>query len=780
MSVPTCIVRAVVNDSVGGEPIEGARVTAALSSYEVYQGYVVPHMVEALTNAAGEAFLELWPNELGSVESYYTIKIIGNGKTLRTTAVIPNLPAIDLHTVASLPPYDGMPDGALVLAKVVEALTQSLAARDASAVSAASADSSATAAAGSAAASSGSATAAADSASTADAKASEASTSAASALASRNTALTAATNAGASAMAAGASEANAAASAATAGTAATNASASATDAAASASTATTKAGEAITAATGAAASAATATAKANDAAASASEALASEQAAETSKTSAVTSASTAATKAGEASASAAAAAGSATTAGTKSAESAASASSALASRNAAATSATNAAASATTAATKAGEASTSAGTASTKAGEAAASAAEALGYRNNAQAIADAIEAGAVTSVAGRTGDVVLAKADVGLNAVDNLSRAQILANPAITGTPTGLTKTHVGLPNVDNTSDANKPVSTAQATADGLRVLKAGDTMTGNLTIAKASPVVILNKAASGQGAPIYGQTNGVPRWAVSLGGGDPETGSNAGSNFYITRFADNGNSLGDPLLINRATGSAIFQSGLTVNGGFNVSTAMSALGYYAQGYGAYMLQATSAQNNGSNGVGNNLSVYALNAGAGLGLAANIEIQHNQGINARFVYVISGTSFEMRDNGTGYSAGGWVATSDQRVKTNREIIDNPLARNRRLTGYVHDRADMIGLDGVTPRKVGPLAQDALHPDALPWSVIVPPGYDRETDTGPLLAMYPDGIPSLHIECIKALEDIVSELRAEVATLRERVHTLEG
>jgi len=41
------------------------------------------------------------------------------------------------------------------------------------------------------------------------------------------------------------------------------------------------------------------------------------------------------------------------------------------------------------------------------------------------------------------------------------------LASPAFTGTPTGITKTHVGLSNVDNTSDAAKPVSTAQAAAD-------------------------------------------------------------------------------------------------------------------------------------------------------------------------------------------------------------------------------------------------------------------------------------------------------------------------
>ena len=50
------------------------------------------------------------------------------------------------------------------------------------------------------------------------------------------------------------------------------------------------------------------------------------------------------------------------------------------------------------------------------------------------------------------------------------------LASPAFTGTPTGITKTHVGLSAVDNTADSAKPVSTAQATADGLRLLTANN----------------------------------------------------------------------------------------------------------------------------------------------------------------------------------------------------------------------------------------------------------------------------------------------------------------
>lgn len=74
-------------------------------------------------------------------------------------------------------------------------------------------------------------------------------------------------------------------------------------------------------------------------------------------------------------------------------------------------------------------------------------------YYTNTRAAA----AAPVQSVAGKTGAVVLAKSDVGLS-------------------------------NVDNTSDMNKPVSTAQAAADATKVSKSGDTITGNLTVQDAA----------------------------------------------------------------------------------------------------------------------------------------------------------------------------------------------------------------------------------------------------------------------------------------------------
>ena len=90
-----------------------------------------------------------------------------------------------------------------------------------------------------------------------------------------------------------------------------------------------------------------------------------------------------------------------------------------------------------------------------------------------------------VTSVAGKTGAVTLAKGDVGLGNADNTSDANkpvstaqqaaldakaddsaLSSHTGNTSNPHGVTKTQVGLGNADNTADADKPVSTAQQAA--------------------------------------------------------------------------------------------------------------------------------------------------------------------------------------------------------------------------------------------------------------------------------------------------------------------------
>lgn len=143
-----------------------------------------------------------------------------------------------------------------------------------------------------------------------------------------------------------------------------------------------------------------------------------------------------------------------------------------------------------------------------------------------------------VSSVNGQTGAVVLAKGDIGLANVDNTTDAAKpvstatqsaldlkapLASPAFTGTPTGITKSHVGLGNVDNTADTAKPVSTATQTALNLKANLASPTFTGtvggitaamvglgnvNNTADTAKPVSTAQQAALDAKAPLASPT--------------------------------------------------------------------------------------------------------------------------------------------------------------------------------------------------------------------------------------------------------------------------------
>jgi hypothetical protein len=98
-------------------------------------------------------------------------------------------------------------------------------------------------------------------------------------------------------------------------------------------------------------------------------------------------------------------------------------------------------------------------------------------------------------SVTGTVGGIT--KAMVGLGNVDNTTDANKpvstatqtaldlkanLANPTFTGTVSGITKAMVGLGNVDNTSDTAKPISTATQTALDLKANLANPTFTGTV----------------------------------------------------------------------------------------------------------------------------------------------------------------------------------------------------------------------------------------------------------------------------------------------------------
>ena len=79
------------------------------------------------------------------------------------------------------------------------------------------------------------------------------------------------------------------------------------------------------------------------------------------------------------------------------------------------------------------------------------------------------------------------------LNGVTSAVQTQIdskapIESPTFTGTVSGVTKTHVGLANVDNTSDANKPVSTATQTALDAKIAKSDISAKGAILVGTGS----------------------------------------------------------------------------------------------------------------------------------------------------------------------------------------------------------------------------------------------------------------------------------------------------
>jgi hypothetical protein len=101
--------------------------------------------------------------------------------------------------------------------------------------------------------------------------------------------------------------------------------------------------------------------------------------------------------------------------------------------------------------------------------------------------------------------------------------------SPTFTGTVSGITKSMVGLPNVDNTADTQKPVSTAQQTALNLKANLSGPTFTGTTTI---NAIADATTTTASRGAGYMG----VPQSAAATTGSYTIVGADAGKHIYST----------------------------------------------------------------------------------------------------------------------------------------------------------------------------------------------------------------------------------------------------
>jgi hypothetical protein len=120
------------------------------------------------------------------------------------------------------------------------------------------------------------------------------------------------------------------------------------------------------------------------------------------------------------------------------------------------------------------------------------------------------------------------------------------IANPTFTGTVGGITKSMVGLANVDNTTDANKPVSTATQTALNLK-LNLSDPSVDYYITNSGSGSYIVNGVSNGtiyfekgKKYRIHINASGHPFWIQTSSGA-----YNSGS-VYSTGITNNGASVG------------------------------------------------------------------------------------------------------------------------------------------------------------------------------------------------------------------------------------------
>lgn len=116
------------------------------------------------------------------------------------------------------------------------------------------------------------------------------------------------------------------------------------------------------------------------------------------------------------------------------------------------------------------------------------------------------------------------------------------------------------GLTLKDSGSKPSDFATAAQGTKADNAMPKAGGIMTGNLIISIAAGGYLAINSNPGSYSYFKGMKGNKNRWFAYFGDATAETGGNAGSDFGISRFGDDGTFLGNPLYIERSTGAVKF----------------------------------------------------------------------------------------------------------------------------------------------------------------------------------------------------------------------------
>ena len=262
------------------------------------------------------------------------------------------------------------------------------------------------------------------------------------------------------------------------------------------------------------------------------------------------------------------------------------------------------------------------------------------------------------------------------LNGVTSAIQTQIdtkapIASPTFTGTVAGVTKSMVGLGNVDNTSDANKPVSTAGQTALDLKANLASPTFTGTVVLPD-NTVALGTKTTGDYVATITGGT-GVASTAATTGEGTTHSlsiGQAVGTTDNVTfagvtadlikvgvTAAGEIDTTSGNLTIDSAGGTVTIDDNLTVTGNLTVSGT------------------TTSINTETLTVDDNIIVLNNNVTAAPTENAGIEIERGSSTNVFLRWNETSDVWELTNDGTAY--GTIATTTDVSSAAGAVTVDN-------------------------------------------------------------------------------------------------------
>jgi hypothetical protein len=247
-----------------------------------------------------------------------------------------------------------------------------------------------------------------------------------------------------------------------------------------------------------------------------------------------------------------------------------------------------------------------------------------------------------------------------------------------------------------------------------------------GNFSVGKvgSAPDARLNvvKNGDGQVADVYSQNGTLPRWLARMADESLESGANAGSNFSLMRFADDGTLLGSVLSASRASGIVDFSSTPTVLGvpiggaggspelplpdGSVTAPSLAfasevGLGWYRPSANAVNMACGGAQTFRFNATPtvSNLGINPIAAGGGCGLYLNAYLASGApGPNLAIQQSPTGVIFNENDGAAGYLPISFLANSFSFAGSSGFIIDSPSSLY--LNFYKSGSGQAVGIAG--------------------------------------------------------------------------------